>query len=204
MPRVQHRRERSVDLLSQPDMLAALLGSPAAQGDEWGGGGSPSRTHTRAVSFQEDQYSLPPLASQNLDGDMAIPEPVPYTEAEAVEVRGTSSPACFPAASSPPPPAGAHAPRLAQDAPPPAEKGTPHPAAGQASSIPAAPDNPFEAPPLSQEEGETLVEGSYALQPPGPIVAVPLETASSTGQPLSARLEHDSQPAVPRLPSWQR
>lgn len=68
-----------MDLLNQPDMLAALLG-PTQADDDWG---SPAayQTHTRHTSRHED-FDLPPMMGDNVDGDMVIPEPVPYTEPE--------------------------------------------------------------------------------------------------------------------------
>ena len=76
---LQHQREKSVDLLNQPDMLAALLGPSQAE-DDWA---SPAayHTHTRHAS-RHDDFDLPAMVGDNIDGDMVIPEPVPYTEPE--------------------------------------------------------------------------------------------------------------------------
>ena len=75
----QHQREKSVDLLNQPDMLAALLGPSQAE-DDWA---SPAayHTHTRQTS-RHDDFDVPAMVGDNVDGDMVIPEPVPYTEPE--------------------------------------------------------------------------------------------------------------------------
>lgn len=69
----RHQREKSVDLLNQPDMLSAFLGS-TSQEDDWGATAYHGRTTSRH-EFEEPSY-----VSENIEGDMAIPEPQPYTE----------------------------------------------------------------------------------------------------------------------------
>ncbi len=78
---LQHQREKSIDLLNQPDMLAALLGPSQAE-DDWA---SPAayHTHTRHAS-RHDDFDMPAMVGDDVDGDMVIPEPVPYTEPEPV------------------------------------------------------------------------------------------------------------------------
>lgn len=60
-------------------MLAALLG-PSVTEDDWA---SPAayQTHTRRDS-RHDEFNMPAMVEDNVDGDMVIPEPVPYTEPE--------------------------------------------------------------------------------------------------------------------------
>ena len=75
-----HQREKSVDLLNQPDMLSAFLSPPPAAEDDWGTQTYHGRSSSRTYDFDEPAY-LP----DNVEGEMAIPEPQPYIEPEPIQ-----------------------------------------------------------------------------------------------------------------------
>ena len=68
----RHQREKSVDLLNQTDMLSAFLGEPPAE-DDWGN----ATYHGQSASHD---FEEPAYLADNIEGDMAIPEPHPYIE----------------------------------------------------------------------------------------------------------------------------
>ena len=75
-PAQKHQREKSVDLLNQPDMLAAFL-KPAAQPaeDDWA-----SNTYHGRPSSDHYDFEEPAYMADNIEGEMAIPEAQAYTE----------------------------------------------------------------------------------------------------------------------------
>jgi len=50
--------------------------------DDWGSPTAQYHTHTRDASMRDGDLEVPGMVGDSLEGDMAIPEPTPYTEPE--------------------------------------------------------------------------------------------------------------------------